>query len=230
MNDVKVLVFDLDDTLLDTTTYLIPQAAREACTAMIEAGLKTDLETAVRTRQEILHSQPRARVFAELVRRFGVRAGSEPGTVDQVGYNAFHNREINEMIELASEVRDMLRSLKNKYKLYLVTAGTPETQARKVARLGLSGFFESIHYVNSSQAEKKGSAFRSIMEATRAEPHAIMSVGNRIDTDIAEAKALGWQTCWVRYGEYIHMKAESPLETPDFEIDRVQDLAKQCHL
>ncbi len=54
MGNFEIITFDLDDTLLDTSAELIPNAAKEACHAMIGGGLVCDLQTCLRVRDEFL--------------------------------------------------------------------------------------------------------------------------------------------------------------------------------
>lgn len=45
MAAIKCIAFDLDDTLVDTSQLLVPLAARQACEAMINNGVKGDIDT-----------------------------------------------------------------------------------------------------------------------------------------------------------------------------------------
>ena len=61
-------------------------------------------------------------------------------------------------------------------------------------------------------------------------PRRLLSVGNRLDTDIAPAKKLKWQTCWVRYGEYKNMIPTTGEEQADYVIESLEELAAKCQL
>ncbi len=61
------LIFDLDDTLLDTWGQLVQPAARESCQAMIEAGLNADLEECIEKRTDFFINRPREDLFALLI-------------------------------------------------------------------------------------------------------------------------------------------------------------------
>jgi FMN phosphatase YigB (HAD superfamily) len=49
-------------------------------------------------------------------------------------------------------------------------------------------------------------------------------VGDRLDTDIAPAKALGMATIRFRTGRYRRQKPRSPAEAPDVEVTDVPEL------
>lgn len=226
---VKSIIFDLDDTLLDTSGFLIPIAARESCQAMIDAGLNCDLETCLRIRSELLKSNPRSQIYRELTEKIGIRADTYANDVAFAGHRAFHSRNVEEDIRLREGAIDLLKSLQRKYRLILVTAGDPQTQKRKIELLKIAPYFEQIEIVDVL-TQTKQQAFTKLQNEFGGTPFEYLSVGNRVDSDIAPAKRLGWQTCWVRYGEHVHMRPENAEETADFQIEELKDLPHVCSL
>ena len=225
------LIFDLDDTLLDTFGQLIPPASREACLAMIEAGLDTQLDEALKRRDALVLQGAKTDLYGLMVAHFGVRDGSEPTRVARAGYMAFHNRRVETNIALFPGALEMLRKLRSKsYGLHLVTSGHQPTQREKVRILGLDEIFLDIQYVDPMKRERKNDAFRQIMAATRASPEKHLSIGNRLDTDIGPARELGWRACWVCYGEYAHHRPATKTEEPDFIVSNVSELIEKCRL
>jgi FMN phosphatase YigB (HAD superfamily) len=224
------LVFDLDDTLLDTYRQLVPRASRDACRAMIASGLNTDLDACLHACLLREKNRLRSDLFQTLVERFGTRAGEDARAIAQAGHRAFYNREVETDIALFPGAREMLSELKSTYTLHLVTAGHRPTQSAKIRILELEGFFSSVHLVDPSVGQSKTDAFRRILESTGRAPDTHLSIGNRIDTDVAEARALGMKACWVRYGEYNHLQPSGSLERAEFVIDRIEELKKTCRL
>jgi len=224
------LIFDLDDTLLDTSRQLLPQASRDACAAMIVAGLEGTLEECVKAWDEHHVNQDRHDVFAHLVNRFGVRTGTDTASVAKRGFHAFYNRKVESTITLFPKIREMLVDLHKNYGIHLVTAGNRTTQEEKIRILNICNLFDGIYHIDPSRGESKRDAFHQIMIKTARPPKRYLSIGNRIDSDIAEAKALGWKTCWVRYGEHSRMMPSTALEEPDFIIKVTNELTEKCHL
>lgn len=224
------LVFDLDDTLLDTSGLLVPAAARESCEAMISAGLSSDLDQCLRARVELAQTPLRTDLYRQLVAKFGVVGGASPDDVAKRGYDAFHVRDVETNITLFPGARDMLRDLRSRYGLRLLTAGHRGTQESKIAILHLETLFESVHHVDPSRGERKRDGFAEIARLTGAPPNRHLSIGNRLDTDIGEAKSIGFKTCWVRYGEHSHLSPSSDLEIPDYEIRSITELVSRCRL
>jgi putative hydrolase of the HAD superfamily len=229
-----VIAFDLDDTLLDTTRLLMGPASKEACEAMIKAGLNTDLDTCLKVRRSFLLHNPSGDVYTYLAHYFG-SAPDEADSVSKVGiatagHRAFYSRQVEPHISLTEYSLQLLEELKFNYKLFLITAGDVPTQTQKVQFLKITSYFEKIFYINSyDKSETKLDAFKEISNSG-IKPERHLSVGNRIDTDLTPAKAVGWKTCWVKYGEYAQLMPKSPIEQPDFTIQKIEELKQTCQL
>lgn len=228
--EFQALIFDLDDTLFDTTGLLITPAAHEMAKALKEAGLKGDVPAILSHRKQIIERQPRAEVIDALLDHFGVEEGQSRDKIREAGVSAFYARSINEDIHPYLGVPEMLMELKTHYNLYLVTLGSPLTQRRKLELLGLQSFFIKVFYVDISVTRGKQEALAEILLGHAQPSSTFLSIGNRLDTDLAPAKRLGMGTCWVRQGELRHMSATCAEEEPDYQIDRIQDLVRVCRL
>jgi FMN phosphatase YigB (HAD superfamily) len=226
----RCVAFDLDDTLLDTCNLLIPAAARESAEAMAKAGLAASPEQALAARAELFRQDPRLPIYGRIVARFGVVPGADAGAVAEAGRLAFTRRDVDPSLVPFPAATKVLDALRAKYKLYLVTSGDSATQMRKVEVLGLEPRFDAVFAVDASRGERKGGAFAKILRLSGQPAELCLSVGNRVDTDIGEAKALGWRTCWLRHGEYVHMRPRGEAERPDFAIDRIEELIEACNL
>jgi FMN phosphatase YigB (HAD superfamily) len=64
----------------------------------------------------------------------------------------------------------------------------------------------------------------AVAEALSVAPTECIFVGDRLDTDIAPAKALGMATIRFRTGRHRRQKPRSAAETPDLEVTDVQEL------
>src|SRR5690606_34503838 len=111
------------------------------------------------------------------------------------GFRAFYERKtrIPSDLSLFPGSRETLLALHERYNLYLVTSGSLETQKEKIRILGIRDIFKDIRCVDINKGERKSSAFAAIMNITRSPPERHLSIGNRVDTDIAEARLLAWK-------------------------------------
>jgi FMN phosphatase YigB (HAD superfamily) len=215
---IRAIVFDLDDTLFDCHGQLVMEAHREAASAMVRAGLPCDPEEAFRARMEIFRSCPRGDVDRLLAERYGVSGEA----VSQAGFEAFHRRHVGAIVPFP-DVPEALRRLRESYRLFLLTGGDRETQQMKIDRLGIRWAFEDVLFCGVGSGEK-GKVLRRLLEHTGLRPREVLSVGNRIDREIREAKELGMATALMVGGEYGHLRPEGALENPDMTIGKVSDL------
>ncbi len=220
-----VLIFDLDDTLLDTWAQLVQPAAREACSAMVSAGLATDVATCLDARQRLFVSSPRGDCYTGLVETFGVSGDTHPRDVRDAGHRAYFEREVEDHIRLFDGALSLLDQLGTDRTLFLVTSGHPRTQQQKVAILGIADRFEAVHYVDSSAGETKHARFHQILGETGLEPREHLAIGDRLDREIRDANRLGMTTCHVHYGEFQHLTPQHTDEEPDYRITHITELA-----
>lgn len=219
------ITFDLDDTLLDTSGALIPAAARRAVEAMITAsqGRLGDVQLWLSKRIEILRADPRADVWLQLAR------GDDE--IADVGRRAFFTHPIESLPHEAMRVTpgafEILDWAQENSTLHLVTSGDRKTQEKKIERLGIARYFESIHFVDPKHAygRTKNDAFKEIQSRFPGlSPIEFLSIGNRVDMDLGEAKILGWKTAWIRYGEHASLTPQKNEEIPDYEVASLSDL------
>ncbi len=169
--NLKLIVFDLDDTLLDTTRLLIP-----------------------------------------------------------IANTPEFEKRISSSLPLMPSAKENLEYLKKKYTLVLLTQGKPKFQEQKIDSLKIRDFFKKIYIANAEIGETKADLFPEILKDFSCSPIEMLSIGNRMSTDIREAKKVGGWTCWFRYGEHQNEKVECAEDKSDFEIGNHQELISTCHL
>lgn len=233
MTFFRHVVFDLDDTILDTSGTLIPVAARRAIETMLQAmNLQDDPSKWISKRIDILRADPRADVWLKLA------GGNE--TIAETGRRAFFAYPVellpDEAIRTTPGAFEILAWAEKRATLHLVTSGDLVTQRKKVERLGIGHFFESIQVVTAKHALAPATIYEPTT-ATKYEAFAkiqtrypdvpcgdFLSIGNRVDTDLGEAKRHDWKTAWIRYGEHANLTPQNQFEIPDFEVASLADL------
>jgi putative hydrolase of the HAD superfamily len=226
------VTFDLDDTLLDTSGGLIPIAARRAMEVIVREKIadlgvrEAMIEALMIRRTSILREQPRADIWTSLA----------DGNVElgEAARQIFLRPPLENIpagtVRPTDGAFELLKWTKANSTLHLVTSGDSTIQTEKINRLGIGDFFETMQIVEArpSPPNGKGPKYEAFLR-TREKYSDVpakdfLSIGNRVDTDLGEAKLLDWRTVWIRHGEHSHLAPAKPSEIPDFEVATPSEL------
>lgn len=218
LSDIRVIVFDLDDTLLDTFNSLIVPLEIEAAKAMITAGIREDPTTLASTLLHLRRADP-ANLETEL-RKI-------PSVNKKI--LASRNRLLTKVplsnVLVSPEIMQLLRRLRNEYELYLLTAGSADFQKRKIDQLEIGGLFKETLIIPDSSHAAKATALQALAERRGLKPENVLVVGNRLDNEISAGNVLGMPTIWIRHGEGSELKPESGRGQPDYTLANVLEIA-----
>ena len=227
MKKIKCLAFDLDDTLLDTSGLLLPMASLQACETMVAQGLQCSTEECMQWRAKLAKEMSHREIFLEIARRFN---SGDIQPLARAGIESFYNPEIPKNLPLLPFALDNLKTLAAQYTLFLVTSGAPTTQNKKVDAAGLRSFFKKIYTLDGFKGEKKRSAFEDIIASEKINSSELLSIGNRLFEEIRQAKQLGGQTCYFKYGEHVGEIPQVPEDHADFTVLSHRELISTCQL
>ena len=127
-------------------------------------------------------------------------------------------------LTLASDVISMLRQLRVKYLLGLISNGPSNAQWEKIRKLSLEQYFDVILVSGDLSWEKpEREIFRRACRILNVKPDSCIMVGDKLETDILggiEADLGG--TVWIPTVDKPRLLKEDP--QPDFTIRHVTDL------
>jgi len=224
---IRAIAFDLDDTLMDTTGILVPQAARRAFQILIDAGLKLTLDQCEQKRTEMIKKLSHKEVFEKLAAEFGEKATLEALVKAN---SAFYEPELPEHLPLLPGALENLKYLSPKYSLYVVTAGFDKAQQEKVQALGIQSYFKKVFVVNSLNKEKKRQSFETILQLENCLPEELFCIGNSLSSEITDALALGCVACYFEFGEDRGHEEKLKSLKPHFHIKKHSELISTCRL
>lgn len=190
------------------------------------AARESMIEALMLKRSEILRQEPRADIWKRL-------AGGN-SALGEEARQVFLRPPLDNVpataVRLTDGAIELLKWTKANSTIHLVTSGDPTIQTGKINRLGIGDFFETIQIVEARPSPPNGKgpkyeAFLKTREKYSDIPaRSFLSIGNRVDTDLGEAKLLDWRTVWIRHGEHAHLAPAKPSEIPDFEVATPKDL------
>ena len=191
-----LIIFDLDDTLIDTTGSITPLQLEKALHKMVEAGLKVgNFEEALKTLKRMdLSSESSSQTLKEFLEL----VDGDPALL-LLGEEVVYGELPEDLTVFPMEYADhVLNSLKETHQLALVTMGKPQQQLLKMKNAGLdSTIFSKI--IISEQEDKKPS-YKEILEELNTAPSKTIVCGDRVKRDLTPAKQLGCKTIQMQWG------------------------------
>lgn len=196
----KILLFDLDDTLLDFGAN-----ERDSLNKLFEKHgypfsdevfrvynsvnkqLWTDYENGTIVLDDVLNTR-----FSETMLRLGT-------VVDGARWENQYRELLGNGCQLIEGALELCQSLSATHKLYVVTNGITKTQIKRLKQSGLYDFFEDIFTSQTIGFQKPAKEFfdyvtTHIKGFNRKEA---LMIGDSLNTDIKGGLLFGIDTCWV---------------------------------
>ena len=201
-----LIAFDLDDTLITEQDYILAAFEEIDAQGLCEFNTIKNYTNAYSAIEEQIPTESREKAVA-----------------------IYRSGEFD--IKPVDGVKEVLSGLRERgVKLALVTDGWSKRQRAKLARSGLSDFFEYIYISeeNDNQQKLTGRPF-AIINALYPDCEKIY-VGDNPAKDFIKAREAGWKTIMVRNPEirYVHPdKIPGDEYAPDLELSSIKQILNQ---
>jgi putative hydrolase of the HAD superfamily len=224
--ELKVITFDLDNTLWDVDRVIInaEQRMRTWLLAHVPAfHERFPPETIFELRTEIVNRQPHlkhdlSRLREEVLYQAISRCGYPEALAREYAHQAFQLFfEARHEVEFFEGALESLAILAKHYVLGALTNGNAD-----FTKLKLDGYFSFGYSAASVGAGKPApDMFHAALEHTGAKPEQVVHVGDHPVDDIQGASQLGMHTIWVNLsGEALPPGTPKPSD----EVARVHDI------
>ncbi|XP_047459800.1 N-acylneuraminate-9-phosphatase [Mugil cephalus] len=230
---VKAILFDLDNTLIETSLAGVVGIQKSSELLKTTLGLDDNTISSIcaKFKQKLLHEDfdpsdggsiddVRVRHWEESIKET-VGDCSVPSLGAQCYYTWKNSRL--EALRLSPEVCDLLKGLRGAYKLLLLTNGHSQTQREKVETVGCEEFFNAV-VIGGDHAEQKPhlSIFTLCFNMLRVEARDCVMVGDSLDTDIQGGFNAGVRaTVWINRAK---AAVSDGSVKPDYTLTTVLDL------
>lgn len=217
----KILLFDLDDTLLDFTG----DEKRSIATVLSNHGLPNGedvIETYYTIENWQVFEMGNITAKTAITTRFKQLLKMLEADNEQVIIDEYYELMINSH-KLISGALKLLRSLKNAgYRLYITTNGYPEFQRKRIKDARIEKYFDGIFISEEIDLRKPTPAFykyvfNRIPESNRAN---VLIIGDAQTSDILGGINAGIDTCWY------NPKGKKGRCIPTYEIKYFEELEK----
>ncbi|MBA2944022.1 HAD family hydrolase [Paenibacillus sp. CGMCC 1.16610] len=117
---------------------------------------------------------------------------------------------------------EVLKALRPKYQLLLLTNGAPDLQQEKVDSIpGLADYFDHILISGTfGRGKPDPSIFEHALKLLGVTAEEALMVGDNLDTDIKGALAIGMRNVWINH----HQRTAPPHNLPSHEIAALVEL------
>lgn len=196
----KILLFDLDDTLLDfganeadSLNKLFQQYGYVFSNELFQTynsvnkQLWTDYENGKIVLGDVLNSR-----FSETMLRLGV-------VVDGVEWENRYREFLGDGCQLIEDAMEVCRSLSASHRLFVITNGVTQTQIKRLKQSGLYDFFEDVFDSQSIGFQKPSREFFDyVIDHIRDfNLKKALVIGDSLNTDIKGGLMSGIDTCWI---------------------------------
>ncbi len=212
---VRWVFFDVGNTLVNEK-YAQEDRARQLVAALALRGQSIKFETVMRTLEEGAEQcvpSPFGWTLERLV--------ADTADRDYVRSNVRYRKELEVPFPDAGRV---LQRLSHRYQLGIV-ANQPVGTGRRLAHHGLMRYISGLNASAEEGIAKPDPAiFELALSRAGCTPSNAVMIGDRLEHDIAPAKALGMMTIHVRQGIHRGQRPRSPEESPDHSVSDIREL------
>lgn len=189
-NDDRVVFFDVDDTLLDTSTFA-ETARKAAIELMVDNGLPLDKDEAYGVLKTIIRQKgsnygKHFNILTEVV------LGHEDPMLVALGMITYHNVKIA-LLRPFAETIDILIYLKSQgYRLGVISNGITIKQWEKLVRLNVYSFFDEVITSEEVGAKKPDKLIYDVaLRKMNGDPEKSIMIGNKFKEDALGAVNAG---------------------------------------
>ena len=213
-----LIIFDLDDTLIDTSGCITHYKLEDALHAMVKAGLAVpDFSAALDLLRRIDRTAESAReALSEFVDILGFDK-----TILDVGIKEIYENPSSDLpIFPIDGATELLYDLGQQHQLALVTVGIPQHQMDKLKKAGIdSRIFSKISVI---EERNKKPHYQKIVDELGYSSGEVLVCGDRIPIDLLPARELGFKTVQMLWGRGLNsLKSRGDV---DYFISKICEL------
>lgn len=196
----KILLFDLDDTLLDFSAnetdslnklfqqhgYTFSEELFQIYDS-VNKQLWTDYENGTIVLNDVLNTR-----FSKTLSRLGE-------TVDGTEWESTYRKLLGNGCQLIEGALEVCQRLSESHRLFIITNGVTQTQIKRLKQSGLYEYFEDIFTSQSIGFQKPSNEFFNYVIA-HIKDFSIkesLIIGDSLNTDIKGGLQAGIDTCWI---------------------------------
>ncbi len=214
-----MIIFDLDDTLIDTSGSVTPFKMKECLKCLAAAGLP--IGDFSKSYEELIRLNETCAKSKETLFRFVEKWGGAPELAELAIKELFTPLPSDFAIPTTPHAKEILDFYRKSHTLALVTGGHPPFQAEKLKKAGIdTSIFSKIAIPEDSI---KKPFYEGLVREFSLDPRQVLVCGDRIAMDLVPAYELGFVTVHMKWGRGAKLKSE---EWIDYSISDLSELKR----
>ncbi len=219
-----LIIFDLDDTLIDTSGSITPIFFKKAIKELIKNGLEIDEEKAF---EKLIKIDKKSSSSKQSLKSFLLNIDAKKNFYD-IALKIMNNTNLSDIkVFTLKNANQILKYLSNFHKLAIVTAGDEKFQLYKIKKAGIdTSLFSKIVVAKD---ENKEPYYKKIIEQLDIDIKDCFVCGDRVKVDLLGAKKLGCKTIHMRWGrgKNIYKKQDSKLvDYTIFSLEQIKTILR----
>jgi putative hydrolase of the HAD superfamily len=199
-----LIIFDLDDTLIDTSGSVTPQKLK-ACLMRLKAeGLR--FGDFARTLEELTALNKRCLKTKDALQQFVDAQGGEPRHLKAALDELVAPLPVDFKIPTTPHAKEILEYVGKNHILALVTGGHPPFQREKLEKAGIEPSIFSKIAIPEDSIKKP--YYEGLLREFSIPPNQAWVCGDRIAMDLVPAYELGLKTVHMRWGRGANIQTE----------------------
>lgn len=217
-----LIIFDLDDTLIDTSGSITPFKMRQCLKGFVANGLPIpDFEAAY---QLLMNFNENASGSKEALSKFVQQFGGDEELVRKANFEMTSPLPMGFPVETTPNAKEILETLAKKHTLALVTGGHPPFQMEKLEKAGIDRSFFSKIAIPEDSIKKP--FYEGLIREFSTVPQMVLVCGDRIAMDLAPAHALGCKTVHMRWGRGKRLQMEKWITHSIFQLSELKRIVE----
>ncbi|MBX9744525.1 MAG: HAD hydrolase-like protein [Chlamydiales bacterium] len=213
-----LIIFDLDDTLIDTTGSVIPFKMKLCLERLVELGLK--VSSFERAYQELMAINAVSLRSFDAIKQFINLKEGDLSWTEQISPLMVSPLPDDFVIPTTPGANEVLFDLQKGHHLALVTGGNPSFQREKLEKAGIEpSFFSNI--LIPEDCIKRPSYEVLCNQFLNAQ---VVVCGDRVAMDLVPGYELGCMTVHMRWGRGLVSQAESWIDYSISDLRELKDL------
>ncbi len=218
-----LIIFDLDDTLIDTTNKLTPIIFKKTLKIMISEGLPLKDENLAF--KKLLQIDKTSLGSKESIKKFLSEINANKNFYD-IAINVM-SQPLDEDVKVftTKDAKKILKYLSNNHTLALVSIGKEKFQFDKIQKAGIdTSIFSKIVI---TQKENKGFYYKKIIEQLNFSYQNTYVCGDKINVDLIPAKKIGCITIHMKWGRGKYLPENKNVDYTIKFLDEIKQIVDQ---